>query len=697
MKLDAFFQKTIAWLFPILFFLVPLFFTPYNSELFEFNKMLLVYAFTILIVGAWCARMIGQKRLIFQKTPLDWPLLIFLISQFLSFLLSIDRHTSLWGYYSRFNGGLLSVIAYLLLYWAFINNCQTKDVHKIIKASLAAGLIISFYGILEHFGHSFSCLLFEGKFNVDCWVQDVQARVFATLGQPNWLAAYLAVLILIAIVYLLWAKNKRNFAYYLILNASYFACLLFTGSRSGFLGLVTALGVLGIFIFLFYRRNFRPFLRPCLILTTNYLLLIVIFGSPFSQINRYLPRWSFLPEKAVPAVTVGTQLETGGTESGKIRQIVWQGAWEIFRHYPIFGSGVETFAHSYYNFRPVAHNTVSEWDFLYNKAHNEYLNYLSTTGIVGLGAYLFFIGWFIAQTVSRFKKELTSSDNLNPYSLILATFCGWLSILVSNFFGFSVVIISLYFYLIPAFIFVLSRPPTASDQPSLPFTLSRKILFLVLLLTTFYLLLTTINLWRADFFYSLSQKYSKQNQYVSSYQNITKAIEIAPREPIFLNELSSVAANLAILAAEEKKASMAAELTTVAIHSGKAALEISPTNLNFGKTQVRVFYLLSALDPNYLEEAINSLRAAISFAPTDPKLVYNLGLLTAKAGQTKEALAIIEKAVELKPNYEEAHRTLALFYEELGNNQDAIKQLEAILKQKGSDPEIEAEIEKLKK
>ena len=98
-------NKTIEIGFYLLFFLVPLMMTPFNYELFEFNKMMLVYLLTAMIVAAWLAKMALQKRIIFQRSFWDIPLLIFLISQFLSFLFSLNRHTSLWGYYSRSHGG----------------------------------------------------------------------------------------------------------------------------------------------------------------------------------------------------------------------------------------------------------------------------------------------------------------------------------------------------------------------------------------------------------------------------------------------------------------------------------------------------------------------------------------------------------------------------------------------------------------
>ena len=72
--------------------------------------MILVYAFTVLIVGAWLLKSIDDKRLVIKRTPLDIPLLLFLGANILSTIFSIDRHTSIWGYYSRSNGGLLSLI-----------------------------------------------------------------------------------------------------------------------------------------------------------------------------------------------------------------------------------------------------------------------------------------------------------------------------------------------------------------------------------------------------------------------------------------------------------------------------------------------------------------------------------------------------------------------------------------------------------
>src|SRR3989338_4924509 len=115
MKFYNFSSRAIEYLFYALLLLVPLVFAGNTSELFEFNKMWLTFGITTLIVALWISKMILQRRILFRRTIFDIPILIFLISQIVSTIISLDPHVSLWGYYSRWNGGLLSTIAYIIL------------------------------------------------------------------------------------------------------------------------------------------------------------------------------------------------------------------------------------------------------------------------------------------------------------------------------------------------------------------------------------------------------------------------------------------------------------------------------------------------------------------------------------------------------------------------------------------------------
>lgn len=422
----------MAYLFYLLFFLVPLIFSPVNSELFEYPKMMLTYGLTIIIMAIWLIKMILAKKIIYKRTFLEIPLLLYLGSHILSTIYSIDPHVSFWGYYSRFHEGLLASICYVLLYFAAVSNLTKEHVKKIFYVSLFSAAIVSVWAILEHFGGSISCILTTGKFNDDCWVQDVRNRVFATLGQPNWLAAYLDILILIALSF----KNKISF-----LSIPFFLALLFTKSRSGILGLGAGLG---IFLFFYFKKINKSFLVLLFLLT----LLVLFFGLPFAQTEKYsLERFLADKQQITNNKQQNINPDLNISESGDIRKVVWTGALKIWQRYPVFGSGVETFGYAYYLDRPIEHNLLSEWDFLYNKAHNEYLNLLSTTGTVGIITYFFIILSFGKFPISNFKF-------LNNFQIGLTA--AYISILVTNFFGFSVVIIGLYFFLIPAFYEILS-------------------------------------------------------------------------------------------------------------------------------------------------------------------------------------------------------------------------------------------------
>jgi len=352
-----------------------------NSELFELPKMYFVYLLTISILALHLINVVNGHQIIFKRSFLDIPLFLFLVSQTISTYFSIDPHTSFFGYYSRLNGGLLSIICYLLLYWILVIYIDQKLKQDIIKFSLISGLLIASYGILEHFG-----------IDQHLWVQDVRNRVFSTLGQPNWLAAYLCILI--------------PLSFNLPLSIIFLICLIFTKSKTGIIASILILP------FLFGKSKFR---------LINSLLLISLVS------------FFFLNKKPSPPTSPTLNI----TASENIRKIVWQGAIDLYKKYPIIGTGVESFAYTYYWTRPVEHNLTSEWEFLYNKAHNEYINYLATTGIFGLLTYLSIIFTSLYQFIKR--KQF----------IYLASY---LSILLTNFSGFSVVIISLYFYLLPAFL-----------------------------------------------------------------------------------------------------------------------------------------------------------------------------------------------------------------------------------------------------
>lgn len=607
--------------------------------------MIVTYAFTVVIVGAWMLKSINDKRLTIKRTPLDIPLLLFLGANILSTIFSMDVHTSVWGYYSRSNGGLLSLISYLLLYWTFVSNMELKKIKYLFWSAFASGFLISVWAILEHFGVSFSCIILRGEFNASCWIQDVQARVFATLGQPNWLAAYLAMLIFPALYFYLTASSRILHTTYYILLLIYYLAFTFTYSRGPTLGLIGGMLVFAVFSW--------KILKPIAAILAGFLIVNLLFGSAltnFRLVSKFAAptRPSIGLPRTATLTPSGTQLENGGTESGQIRFIVWKGALDIFKHYPIFGSGLETFAYSYYQFRPASHNLTSEWDFLYNKAHNEYLNYLATTGLVGFGSLSIIIITFIIVILKKQK-----SKNLLLYALLAA----YISYLIYNFFLFSVVIIAIFFYLFPAIAFVTTGSLTPFRLSLSPFIYRRplyaKLAKGLIVLSAIYLLYSIFQLWYADTLFAKGQRASEAGNPGRAYNLLQLASSLNPTEPFYRSELAFSAAQAAA-SLKETDATLSAELKEEATTQTEQVLKASPKHVSYFRTAVRTYFELSTIDPHFVDKTLQTLDAAIKLAPTDPKLYYNKALVLDSEGKKDEELKVLQEAITLKPDYQEA-------------------------------------------
>lgn len=607
----------IAAVFYALFIIVPLILTPWNFELFEFNKMLVVYAGAGIILGLWIVEMIRQKRLIFLRTPFDLPLLLFLASQILATVFSVDPHTSIWGYYSRFHGGLLSTISYLTLFWAYSTFMRSKT-QKVVGVILSTGLVVSLYGIAERLG-----------IDKTLWIQDVQNRVFSTLGQPNWLAAYLIMLIPLA-------ADRPSSRW---LMPFYFASLYFTRSRSGYLGFGVTLAVYCLMRW-----------KKISLILLSLILVLLFLGR--NQLPFFAPTAGLVNE----APLVGS----GGSSSADIRRIVWRGALDIWHRYPLFGSGVETFAYTYYNFRPQEHNLLSEWDFLYNKAHNEFLNFLATTGIFGLSSYILLIVWF---SVYAFREKQA------------ALLAGYWGLAVSNFFGFAVVPVALFFFLWPALAL-----PKEKEKPPVYHALNnvRAAAMGLILVFILYWLLLIIKLWRADYLFNLGRNQVKAKMLSEGTINLKLAVKLIPDEPVFRSDLAEAEAQMAY-AYSSPSAALSRQYLDSAVKDADTVISQNPVNLNFWRSRVKIFLVLSELNPDYYNQVLTAFDRAIALAPTDAKLTYNLGLIYSQLGQTGLAEQMLYKTIEQKPNYEAARNSLGSLYEQTGRPELAKEQYEYVL------------------
>jgi hypothetical protein len=492
-------------------------------------------------------------------------------------------------------------------------------------------------------------------------------------------------------------KKHIRFSFWTALSLLFFIVLIFTRSRSGLAGIAAASVIFWTGAWYFFTQNRRIVRNFFIGLHITIFVFLFFHGSNVGRYDQYLTlrglRARFEASQvqdAAPQTATDTLLVTGGTESGTIRRFVWQGALNAWRSSTktfLIGTGTESFAFAFYQFKSKEHNMTSEWDFLYNKAHNEYLNYLATTGIFGLGSYVLFVGTFVIWFFKNQMSKLKAQSNVKAQSLKnsltvgfdstfvirilpIALFVGWLSVLVTNFFGFSVVVTQLFLFLFPAMIITITRGESVQQfrHLSLPLrpgavSLARGLIGVFGLL----LVLRLASVWYADMSYAAGYRLARAGSYERSKDFLSRAIALLPSEPLYHDEMSTTLAALTTAAIEDSKnATRAAELAQAAMQESDRALTVSPKNVNFWKSRTKILYSFSSFNPELNKAAIDALKNAQMLSPTDPKIAYNLAILWGREGDNGQAIDLLKQAIDLKPNYRDAYYALFVFYTDTG-------------------------------
>ncbi len=690
---QSFYTTAIKYCYYILFFVTPFVVFPFNSELFEFNKMLFIYAISVFILGFWMLRSMQEGKLSIRSTPLDIPIGIYVLSQVASTLFSMDQHTSVYGYYGRFNGGLLSTVTYIFLFYAFVSNIRTQGIETIrtiFKISALSSILVVLWGLPGTFGHDLSCLLFTSKFDNTCWTAQFRPaeRMFSLLGQPNWLGAYLAITIFGSLYIFLTAKKSRTELFLSTFSILFsFGGLLLSRSRSA-LGSIVPGVILFIALYIWTvmekKIDFNVPKKALIAIGIGATILILFIRTGIPKVDSILTL-SFLKRNVAPIVIQqepAKQPSDGGiTDSLDIRKIVWEGAVRLGMEYPLFGTGVETFGYAYYSVRPVSHNLTSEWDYLYNKAHNEYLNLFATTGWFGLLSFVLLCGIFLIKIVIRLIQSLKKQELYDSTVLIVAVLSIFSSIFVTNFFGFSITVINLYWYLlfiIGALLLLPEQKAVSLQRKSPSLAQTGIVLFLVL-----WLLNSLVSYWLADYKYAQSDMALRNNNSAASVTLLQEAI-VLRGEHVYRDKLSYALAQYASVLAYQKKNDEMKQVIDLAEKLNLQSIQDSSQNVLYWKTRVKNQFLFyqANLDKKFLFTGLSALDELYKLAPTDPKVPYfsatYYSLLsddekntTQKSLYQKKSLEAVDKAISLKKNYGDAYYLKVQLLKKYGMREEA--------------------------
>lgn len=313
-----------------------------------------------LMLAAWLAQGVAQRRIVLPHPLLLWPMLALLAALSLSLLGAQSYREGL--------PELLKWTQVLALYLAVAALLPRRRAGWLVAALLVAGAAQALLGLhqfLTQTGPDAFILL--GRF----------MRAYGAFGQPNPYAGYLGLVAPLSISLALWAwsgRNRAGVSLRLVLPALALlisAGLLVSWSRGGWLAFVAAVAV----VVLAHTRRAAP-----LLLALAALVVLVLGGVdllPPSVAGRLADLREY-----VGLVDIARSEVTDANFSVIERIAHWQAALGMWRDHLWLGVGTGNYAVAY-----AAYN-LPRWYEPLGHAHNVYLNFAAEAGLLGLLAYL---------------------------------------------------------------------------------------------------------------------------------------------------------------------------------------------------------------------------------------------------------------------------------------------------------------------
>jgi len=136
----------------LIFFGTPLFFTGMTLQGIGFEKQIFFYGALLIGLVAWIFKGISSGEISIRRTPLDIPIILFLVASLLSMIFSVNRWDSFLGGFSIPSKGFLAILSMAAFYWFFMSNMNAKRLRLAYRALIVATMILAVFMALKFSG-----------------------------------------------------------------------------------------------------------------------------------------------------------------------------------------------------------------------------------------------------------------------------------------------------------------------------------------------------------------------------------------------------------------------------------------------------------------------------------------------------------------------------------------------------------------
>ena len=368
-----------------------------------------MWAFLVVQMAAAAVFVLWAVRLWLNPRPkLLWPPLAWAVLAFMAY--AVARYfTADIEYVARQE--VIQVWLFGGLFFAALNNLRAQEEISVISGALiATGTVIACYAVAQ---------LTHNTNQVWNQISPYVGRASGTFISPNNLSCFLAMLLPLALAYLLVGKvnivTRILLAYAAVAMA---AGLAVTFSRAGWIA--AAAGIFLLLGILLGHGNHR--LKAVLLLT------VLLAGGGFLTSHYLSKTVGYMRRVSSPDDDPGTSLATTSAAS---RLQLWQAATQMWLDHPWVGVGPAHFDYRFREYRP------EEMQGRPDRVHNDYLNLLADWGIVGgvivLAGMGIFIFW-LKETWPHVRREENDfgSGQSNRFAFFLGAVCGLAALAVHS-------------------------------------------------------------------------------------------------------------------------------------------------------------------------------------------------------------------------------------------------------------------------
>lgn len=352
---------------------------------------------------------------------------------------------------------------------------------------------------------------------------------------------------------------------------------------------------------------------------------------------------------------------------------------------PILGAGPNKFAEVWAMYKPQVINSTQFWDTSFNSGSGLLPTFASTTGSLGILAWLIFFVLFIIAGA----KSLFSSIKNNMSWEVVTFFVASLYLFVSSFFYSTGNVMFLLAFAFTGIFIGLSSSSRSNGQTTISFLDDpRKSFFSILILVVLMIVTAATGFKYVERLASVSYfgNTLSATTILAAENSITKALTLAQNDlylrtyaQVYLTKINSIVSKGATSLSDADKADLQSSFDK-AVNGAQSAVIYDSTNyLNYNSLGVvyNTVGLLGVKDA--YTKAIEAYKTASTLNPLNPGIKLAIARVYFADGKTKEAIDSAKEALTLKPDYIEALITISQIEKSDGNTSSAISYAEQAL------------------